>query len=273
MIVLPEDNGKYKWIDPSFRAKFIGELPQEIKNSDSMIIDSIGTLTKTPPTFAYKNREEIKGEVALMPDGNADAVINLNFFGTNALSWTSLYNQLNEVQRQNLYKVVAQRTAPNANVLNNGLTLPKTADDPFSVFVRYISFTMAKKIDNDKFECELPILKGGDMRKIIQSNLYQRESPVFVGIPCQEDRSFRINLPKGVKVVDMPKQVNIDNNVGSFQIICDKTDKTIYYHSRLILKKSMVEKEEFKELEDILKLAGNSGNEKIILTGITTGRR
>lgn len=273
LVVLPQDNGNYKWIDPSFRAKFIGELPQELKDSDTMIIDSVGTLTKTPPTFAYKNREEIRGEVVLLPDGNADAVINLDFFGTNALSWTSLYKQLNEVQRQNLYKVVAQRTAPNANVLNNGLSIPKTADDPFSVFVRYISFTMAKKIDNDKFECELPILKGGDMRKIIQSNLYQRESPVFVGTPCQEDRSFRINLPKGVKVIDMPKQVNIDNNVGSFQIICDKTDKTIYYHSRLILKKSMVEKEEFKELEDILKLAGNSGNEKIILTGITTGRR
>ena len=273
LVVIPQENGKYKWLDPSFRAKFIGELPQEVKDSDTMIVDASGTLTKTPQSFAYQNREEIRGEVALLPDGNADAVINLDFFGTNALSWTSLYNQLNEMQRQNLYKVVVQRTAPNANVLNSGLSLPKHAEDPFSVFVRYISFTMAKKVDNDKFECELPILKGGDMRKIIQSNLSQREAPVFVGTPCQEDRSFRINLPKGVKVLDIPKQVKIDNNVGSFQIICDKTDNTIYYHSRLTLKKSMVEKEEFKELEEILKVAGNSSNEKIVLTGITAGRR
>ena len=111
------------------------------------------------------------------------------------------------------------------------------------------------------------------MRKIIQSNLLVRESPVFIGTPCQEDRSFRINLPEGVKVVEIPKQINIDNNVGSFQIICDKTDKTIYYHSRLVLKKSMVEKEEFKDLEDILKVASNSVTDKIILTGITAGKR
>lgn len=273
LVVIPQENGTYKWLDPSFRATFAGELPQDTNGSDAMIVDNIGTLTTTPQTMAYKNREEIRGEVALLADGNADAVINLDFYGTNALSWTNLYNQLNDIQRQNLYKVVAQRTAPNANVLNSGLSLPKTANDPFSVFVRYISFTMAKKVADNKFECSLPILKGGDMRKLIQSNLTQRESPVFIGTPCQEDRSFRINLPVGVKVEELPKEIKIDNNVGSFQIICDKTDKTIYYHSRLVLKKSMVEKDEFKDLEDILKVASNSGNEKIILTGITSGRR
>lgn len=273
LVVIPQQDGKYKWLDPSYRSTFAGELPQELNDSDAMIVDNSGTLTKTPKTMAYKNREEIKGEVSLLADGNADAVINCDFFGTNAISWTGLYNQLNDIQRQNLYKVIAQRTAPNANVLNSGLSVPKTAEEPFSVFVRYISFTMAKKVENNRFECALPILKGGDMRKIIQSNLLVRESPVFIGTPCQEDRSFRINLPEGVKVVEIPKQINIDNNVGSFQIICDKTDKTIYYHSRLVLKKSMVEKEEFKDLEDILKVASNSVTDKIILTGITAGKR
>ena len=273
LVVIPQENGTYKWLDPSFRAEFAGELPKDTYDADAMIVDSMGTLIRTPKTMPYKNREEIRGEVSLLPDGNADAVINLDFYGTNALSWTTLYKQLNNIQRQNLYRVVAQRTAPNANVLNSGLSLPKTADDPFSVFVRYISFSMAKKAGDNRFECSLPILKGGDMRSIIKSNLQLRESPIFIGTPCQEDRSFRINLPEGVNVVELPKQIQIDNNVGSFQIICDKTDKAIYYHSRLVLKKAIVEKEEFKELEDILDATSNSGSEKIILTGITAGKK
>ena len=273
LVVIPQENGTYKWLDPSFRASFIGELPKDTYDSDAMIVDSIGTLTKTPKTMPYQNREEIRGEVALLADGNADGVINLDFYGTNALSWTTLYKQLNNLQKPNLYKVIAQRTAPNANVLNSGLSIPKTADEPFSVFVRYISFSMAKKAGDNRFECSLPILKGGDMRKLIQDNLLVRESPIFIGTPCQEDRSFRINLPEGVNVVELPKEIKVDNNVGSFQIICDKTDKTIYYHSRLVLKKSIVEKEEFKELEDVLDASSNSGTEKIILTGITAGKR
>ena len=73
LVVIPQQDGKYKWLDPSYRSTFAGELPQELNDSDAMIVNNVGTLTKTPKSVAYKNREEIKGEVKLLADGNADA--------------------------------------------------------------------------------------------------------------------------------------------------------------------------------------------------------
>ena len=266
-VALKEGNG-YKWIDSSFRSPFLGELPADVQGSDAFVFSgNMGNFAILPLNAPSDNREDVAGEVALMKEGTADAVISLDFFGVNAYTWNELYSRLNSAQRQNIYRIVASRTTPNANIINKSLSTPKAPGDPFNIFIRYLSFGLVKKTKDGNFECHLPILSGGDFRKIISDNIKERTVPVFIGNPCQEDRRFRISLPEGIAVIERPKTININNDVGAFQVICEQKEQSLYYHSRLIFKKTIVEKQDFNKLMEILEAAEDARNETITMTG------
>lgn len=268
LAVAIKGDGGYIWLDPSFKNPNFGGLPSDEQGCEAFVLDGIsGTFAMTPVEPFKANREEVVSEVFLLKDGSGDAVINLDFYGANARTWNELYDGLNEQQRQNLFRVVASRTAPNANVINSSLSVSKGDDSPFSVFIRFYTFGMLKKTADGKFDCPLPLLKGGDFRKIISEDLSLRTAPVFVGNLCQEDRRFRIIIPEGTDIFSMPESRMVENNVGSFQVVCERTANGIYYASRMILKKSKVEKDEFNQLEELLKEADKARNERILMTG------
>lgn len=267
-VVLKDEKGDLTWIDPSFKNPYFGCLPSDVQGCEAFIVDGAqGYFASTPIDKFNDNREEVSSEVFLLKDGSGDAVVSLDFYGANAVSWSDLYSKLNELQKKNLFKIIASRTAPNANVVNTSLSLPRNAGDPFSVFVRFYTFGMLKKTADGKFSCPLPLLAGGDFRKLISEGLSKREEPVFVGNACQEDRRFRIIIPEGTDIVSYPESRFVENEVGSFQLITKRIEGGLFYHSRFIVRKNVVDKADFDKLEAILKEADKARTENMLMTG------
>ena len=180
-----------------------------------------------------------------------------------AYSWNELYEKLNDNQKDSLPKVIASRISKRSNVLEKSITAPKKDNDAFSLYIRYLMFNTFEEAKNG-LAFPLPILVGGNSRALIAENLSNRKHPVYIGMPLQEDRSFRIVIPEASKVVSIPKNVHIENNIGSFQVICEKNEKSIYYFSKLILKTSIVDIADIKHLSDILSAAEKAKQEQII---------
>ena len=171
-VVLKDEKGDLTWIDPSFKNPYFGCLPSDVQGCEAFIVDGAqGYFASTPIDKFNDNREEVSSEVFLLKDGSGDAVVSLDFYGANAVSWSDLYSKLNELQKKNLFKIIASRTAPNANVVNTSLSIPRNAGDPFSVFVRFYTFGMLKKTADGKFSCPLPLLAGGDFRKLKRAGI------------------------------------------------------------------------------------------------------
>jgi hypothetical protein len=86
-----------------------------------------------------------------------------------------------------------------------------------------------------------------------------------VGSAFQEDRRFHIILPEGTSVRSVPRDIYIENSIGSFQVICNSTGSDVFYYSRMSVKKGTIQKEEAKAFNDILTALLQSQKETIAI--------
>lgn len=255
----------YLWLDPSALAGSMNKLPVNYQGRTAFIIgEKSGEFAVTPTLSPQQNREELISEIRLTADGSAEAVIKMNLFGSNSIAWKDLYDKLNDNQKENLAKVVAGRINQRNAVLEKNILLPKNGEGPFSLYTRFIIFNMFEVQSDSTLACPIPILTGGGFRKTILDSIENRKYPIYVGSPIQEDRRFHIDLPKNFEVVSLPESVYIDNKIASYQVICEKNEKGIYYFSRLILKTVFVDIEDMGLLRDVLDSAEKSRQEKLV---------
>ena len=260
----------YLWLDPSSSAGFMNKLPLNYQGRPAFIIgENSNEFATTPILSPQQNREELVSEIRLTADGSAEVVVKMDLFGTSGISWKELYDKLNDNQRENLAKVIAGRINQRNTVLEKNIALPKNGDGPFSLYTRFIIYNMFEPQSdstNSTVSCSLPILASGDVRKSISENISNRKYPVFIGAPIQEDRRFHIMLPNNIKVVSLPKKIHIDNKIASYQVLCEKNEKGIYYFSRLILKTVFVDINDIGLLRDVLDSAEKAKQEKLVFT-------
>ncbi len=256
------------WIDPANITGNMMQLPAQFQARPAFMLGAgKSEISVTPMLSPQQNREEVTGEMRLTADGSAECILKLDLFGSNNFMWRELYGKLNAVQKQNMAKVILNRVYPRVTVLESSVNVPKEGKNPFAFYTRYIAFETLQKTDQG-LVCPFPVIASGDVRKAIAENVSSRKYPIYIGSPVQEDRRFRINIADDFNVASIPENIYVDNKIGSFQVICDKNDRGIYYYSRMILKTVFVDVADMPLLQQILDASEKARQDKILLNPI-----
>ncbi len=86
-----------------------------------------------------------------------------------------------------------------------------------------------------------------------------------VGTPFQEDKNIRFVIPDGFRLKQAPRDLYIENKVGSLQVLTHVSGSNLDYFSRLIIRKGSVPVEEVQSLITLLSEVNRASKEPILL--------
>jgi hypothetical protein len=84
----------------------------------------------------------------------------------------------------------------------------------------------------------------------------QRHTPL--ALPIRDlNWNYRVALPPELKIATAPKNVDIQNDIGSYTSIYEREDDQLIVHRRLVLKLKEVAAGSYKDLERLIYAAQN----------------
>jgi hypothetical protein len=265
VIIVAYAGDKAFWLEPADGQGGIHELSSDLQGRPALIVKKDRTdFGITPGSEFVENREEIRAEYRLLDDGSLEGSLTLREYGINKMQWLKIYNSLSEKDRPNIPRILIGQINPLAYIINHTFKESINEAGPFSMQTHFRISDYATKEENG-WTLKLPLLSGGGMKDLLALDPQKRLWPIVIGNAFQEDKRFHIILPETMTVKSMPKDILLENDYSSFQVICTSSGSDIWYYSRTSIKKGVIPKEDMKGLQDILRAMNQHFKETIIL--------
>lgn len=203
------------WMDPTSEYDAIGELPEMDQGVYSLIAyPDHGDLQRIPEAAPERNGSEYSVKVALQPDGTGSADVIARYFGVN-----------------NSYRHVFYRNRSQAEIL-------KGFEARVSSYVNQATFRRAsitgttdnrqQVVENFSFNGDFSVTKAGDswiLRPLVFGEVNvpdlparPRELPLDVGAPHHVKIDYRLEMPAGTHVEQVPSKFTLKSDFGEASI-------------------------------------------------------
>lgn len=203
------------YLDPTSDATPFGMLPLSDVDKPVLLVDGHHDGLRTPPLASSANRQIAKSRVTLKPDGTAAGAVQVSSMGVFA-SWgrERLRNMTDRQRDEYLEKFYRRDNATGFGRLAS--EDPKPLRDTFSYEVTFETEGLAQ-------------VPGPGALRI--GPLYATEAPIFMMVAAADEENgedascfggtvveeYVYELPDGMKVIAVPKDVNLSNGTTTYR--------------------------------------------------------
>jgi len=269
IIVAVPQSGGYYWLDPSADQYKYGYLPYADQGSECLVVTpNKYTITRTSTYPLERNSSHSIVSMRLKPDGSITGSMECNLNGYfDWLARTSLMGTTPENERR--YFTEAASSICEKTKLENyrlsdleDLAAPATTSMDFSTPEYGI-------LQRDLMILQLPQIpfEFVDIAEQLQSatQLEKRKQRLMLGSQLMSKYEATAHIPKGYKVNTLPAKLQIDNSVGSLDLICKQDRKTINYSLTFAIRNKDISPAEYPLLKELYAKLLSPQNSVIIL--------
>ena len=264
VVVVADRDGSRAWIDPQAQVPQV--LGEGLQGRPALVLDgSPAHMTTTPTMPVEANREEIQGVSRLDADGSMETVLKIREFGANAVAWRTRLQATPERDQKDRFVELVQRINPTSMLVNHYVA-PSDPQAPFSLTLTFESTSATRRTPNgDGVRLPMPLLPQRVLSSYAEVPAGKRLYPVRLGGPLYEERRVQVVIPQGWTVKSLPPSIRRANEVGSCQLDVRSSGRSIWYFSRVVVRRSFIPVAMYAQFKELMDLVKESWREDVIL--------
>lgn len=254
-VPLPNDT---LWLECTNPELPFGYVHSDIAGHDALLITPEGGKLCQLPTYPDSiNTQSITARIILTPAGEAEVEThdNLRLFQYENISGIT---RLAPARQQDY--LLSNINLNHATISNLQITEEKEAIPQIGICYKINSEQYGSKTGNRLF------IPANIFRKAFNSpELKERKQDIHIDYGYLDSDTICLQLPEGYSIESLPKPCIIENKFGTFYSSLQSKEKEIQIVHRLLMRKGVYPKEQYKEFLDFRKQIAAQYNGKIIL--------
>jgi transglutaminase-like putative cysteine protease len=264
-IALAEVAGNDVWLDATAETCAYGDIPYSDRGVQALVVGDGKGEFKTIPTYRPQdNGVDVRSQVTLQADGNAEAAYEVTMRGESGQSLRATVRALTPSQRQEMMSKMAQRFATGGSL--KSYTLPDGSDKTGPYVFKMVTTAPAYAEVAD----DLLIVPIGIAGNAPQTNPYTQESRVWPIV--EEDASethteTTVALPAGYSAGKMPADLDMTNALQEYrrQITKSADGRTVTIVSDMTVHPGRIPAADYPKIKDYYAALLKTANQKIVV--------
>ncbi len=262
-IALAEIDGKQYWLDPTAEVCPFGDLPEQDRGRDVMVIrDGKGEFVRTPAYTTETNSVTQTIKVDLNADGGISASVKWTTVGGPDLSTRATYKYLKPSRYKESFEAVVAAIAPDAQLGPFSISDHSDRETPMTVSYELKAGKWASR--TGKFLMFRPNLDQNASVQTPFSKSNRKHDMWFAGASTNASEMV-VNIPYGFTVEELPSDQSLKSDFASYERKCIVEGRTLTITDKLVRQDAVVPVSRYAEVrkfhEDIIQ----AQNQQVIL--------
>lgn len=251
------------WVDPTFPYAKINELPFQYQNRNAFVIsDSVCQWFSTPIAEPHQNKTCNDIKIDIDDEGNAEIVIRETFTGLMATLIRTGYHALPENYRETMFKSAVAAQFPNVTDVSVTFFGIDSITQELSCSTYVYSENFAKK-SGDLLIFDMPFDNNVFFDPTI--SLDERESPIYLPLRSETHVDAVICFAPKYRCVEKIEPLQLQTSFMESEITMDYNRGEIKISMYAKILDNYIKKDQFGELQELLKKSSKFRNDPIIL--------
>ena len=263
VVVAVELNGNSVFLDASNKYTKPNLLPTRALNWFGRIIKEDGTSSSVSVFPKKRSREASMMMVNLNTDGTIEGKLRKSYTDYRAYMFRNSYENVNEED----YLEKFENDNNGIEVSNYEVKNKNSIGKPITESLDFFMDGQAEVIGNKLYFSPL-------FYNVIKENpfkLEERNYPIDYAYPWEEKYIMNISIPKGYKVVSLPKSaiLALPDNLGSFLYHIAEKDNVIQLKVDIKMNMAVIPAENYSAIKELYKKVVEKETEKVVLSKIS----
>jgi hypothetical protein len=203
------------WIDPTSEIDPLGQLPEMDQGVYALVTyPDHGELRRIPEMQAETNGIDYRAELNLSADGNGTATVEEKYRGAADATRHYTYRNLSQIELRRRFEERVTRYANQA--VFRGVNVTGIEDFAAPIVEKFTfagNFVNASTGDSWYFQ---PLFLSG--LSVPEISPGPRVLPMDLGVPDHVRGEYRVQLPAGMTVADVPRDASLQTEFGSLEV-------------------------------------------------------
>ena len=236
--------GRLLFFDPTDPDTSIGDLPQQLQGSFALIAaGEKGGLVRIPTIPPDKNELQRQTDLVLSPDGTIEAKMEENSTGQTAAAMRAEFHLGSPSDFVKRIERWISRTVPGASITKVD-PIQKPGEDAFTLRAEFEGRRYAQ-IMNNRLMVFKPAIVG--RRTGFSFNETSRKYPIVIGSDQATD-TFRIKLPEGFKVDELPDAAKMETSFGSYSFSFEVANGMLVFTRKISMRSTVIPSDQYSEV-------------------------
>ncbi len=263
IVAVPQDDGKYFWLDPTATYCSFGDLPIGDQGRTALVIREMdGELVQTPVFPAKRNQLSIESQLTLHEDGTITGREHVIARGEYNQLYRLTYARTKPTEWKNLLAGEMARRYPGVQIEEVQL---KYLDDPNRPVELEVFFRAPLPSQADPSHLVFTMSQPELMNYASLVVLPERTYPLDLGYPMQLEHTSVLELPQGWVLQNEPRNAQQESVIGSFERKLTRVDNRIEWSLQLEIRKHTVPVEEYGVAKRFLEKVAQENGVYLIL--------
>ncbi|MBW2341878.1 MAG: DUF3857 domain-containing transglutaminase family protein [Deltaproteobacteria bacterium] len=242
-IVAVEDNGGYRFLDPTAQYHGFDYLPEDDQGRWCLIFRHDEPIfARTPLETAGHNQYVRNQAIRITPDGAIEVTMHNRSSGSREARERSFYAESSPTEIRETMEEMVDELSPGARILDHTYTDPLNHEQGFIEYVQCHAPEYCKKA-GDMLIFRVPGLASGffdagkEKRRyclLHRSNSHMRDEVTF-------------NIPEGYEIYYVPEPVELTNSHFEFRSCYQSNGSRVVYHGDFIRRAGRITPEEYAD--------------------------
>ncbi|WP_242395544.1 DUF3857 domain-containing protein [Anaeromyxobacter oryzisoli] len=203
------------WLDGTASYSGSGDLPEEDRGATVLVVNPSGPprFGRIPEATPDANRIERRYEVALRADGGAAVSGGWRVSGVEAPAYRRAY--LAEDERSSRLEATFNRAFPGVRVASLSVSDPTRIEDPLAV---RFALDVPRYAQPDGAGLRFDPFDAMRGYTVTWAELSARRYPLDLGSPSRDVFAYRVALPPGWRVAELPEPTQVSGALGSLAL-------------------------------------------------------
>jgi hypothetical protein len=214
-IAVAEIDGKRVWLDTTAEVCPFGDLPEQDRGREVLVIkDSGGEFAVTPDYTVEENTSSQTATISLDGNGGIRASVLWQSSGSGDLNARSTYKYAKPSKIKEGFEATIASISPDAKLIDHSVSDPSNKDQPMRLAYQFEANGWANR--TKKFIIFRPSLYQSVLSGTPFSKPERKYDIHFTGTSSNTSETT-INLPEGFTVEEIPQDVSLSTDFGSYE--------------------------------------------------------
>lgn len=236
--------GRLLFFDPTDPDTSVGDLPQQLQGSFALIAaGEKGGLVRIPTIPPDTDELQRQTDLVLSPDGTIEATMEENSIGQAAAAMRAEFRLGSPSDFVKRIERWISRTVPGASITKVD-PIQKPGEDAFTLRAEFEGRRYAQ-IMNNRLMVFKPAIVG--RRTGFSFNETSRKYPIVIGSDQATD-TFRIKLPEGFKVDELPDAAKMETSFGSYSFNFEVANGMLVFTRKISMRSTVIPSDQYSEV-------------------------
>jgi len=262
-IAVAEIDGKRVWLDTTAEVCPFGDLPEMDRGREVLVVkETRGEFVKTPDYTADENGSSQTVAIKLKPDGGIAASVVWTSRGSTDLTARATYKYARPSKIREGFEASVTSITPGAKLNNFYVSDPAIRDQSLKITYDFEAAGWANR--TGKFLIFRPSLHQSVLSGTPFSKPDRKYDICFSGTSSSTSLT-EISLPDGFKVEEMPQNVSLKADFGTYDMTYDLNGEVLKVTEKLVRRSARVPAGRYQEVRKFYEGAIQAQKQQVVL--------